>query len=186
MNSFYTMIGFLVKVIRIICFEIFIKTMIPLGEFPLAFLFEFSVYANLMQTAARPKSEPLPAETAEFHTALNILQGLKLCLLSFERTVRILLTVCLTSASNLEGLLSGIPVTFHFTLSLNYLGRTEGAICERRVSVYMKNGIASSQVTGRLEIELLSAHKSMSKRINKAMQCVGLGTYHTREHEITL
>jgi len=93
-----------------------------LAEFPLTFLFEFSTYANLMQTAARTKSELLPTKTAEFHTALNILQGLKLCLLSFERTVRILLTVYLTLACNLEGLLSGIPVTFHFTLSLNYLG----------------------------------------------------------------
>lgn len=99
--------------------------MILLGECPLTFFFKFSVYANLIQTAARPKSETLSAKTAEFHTALNILQGLKLCLLSFERTVKILLAVCLTSASNLEGLLSGIPVTFHFTLSLNYLGRTE-------------------------------------------------------------
>lgn len=133
-----------------------------LDEFPLTFLFEFLVYANVIQTAVRPKPEPLPAKTAEFHTALNILQGLKLCLLSFERTVRTLLTVCLTSASNLEGLLSGIPVTFHFTLSLNYLGRTEWAICERRVSVCIKNDIAFSQVTGKLEIELLNVHKSVS------------------------
>lgn len=110
-----------------------------------------------MQTLFKLQPDPLRARTAEFHTALNILQGLKLCLLSFERTVKILLTVCLTSASNLEGLLSGIPVTFHFTPSLNYLGRTEWAICERRVSVYIKNDIAFSQVTEKLEIDLLNA-----------------------------
>lgn len=96
-----------------------------LGKFPSSYYTFFLVYANLIQTAARPKAKPLPAKTAEFHTALNILRGLKLCLLSFERTVKILLTACLTSASNLEGLLSSIPVTFHFTLSLNYLGRSE-------------------------------------------------------------
>jgi len=111
-----------VKVIKNSFFEVSIRNMTLLAEFPLTFLFEFSTYANLMQTAARTKSELLPTKTAEFHTALNILQGLKLCLLSFERTVRILLTVYLTLACNLEGLLSGIPVTFHFTLSLNYLG----------------------------------------------------------------
>lgn len=162
MNNFNAKIGFLVKVIKNICFEVSLKNMMLLAEFPLTFLFEFSVYANLMQTAARTKSELLPTKPAELHTALNILQGLKLCLLSFERTVRILLTVCLTSACNLEGLLSGIPVTFHFTLSLNCLGRTEWAKNGRRVSVCVKNGITCFQVTEKLEKTFFGAYKSMS------------------------
>lgn len=161
-NNFYAVTGFLVKVIKNICFEVSIKTMMLSAEFPLTFLLEFSVYANVMQTAARTKSELLPTKTAEFHTALNILQGLKLCLLSFERTVRILLTVCLTSACNLEGLLSGIPVTFHFTLSLNYLGRPKTAKNGKRVSVYVKNSIACFQVTEKLGEKFLNAYKSMS------------------------
>lgn len=161
-STFYAKIEFLVKVIKNICFEVSIKNMMLLAEFPLTFLYEFSVYANLMQNAARTKSELLPTKTAEFHTALNILQGLKLCLLSFERTVRILLTVCLTSACNLEGLLSGIPVTFHFTFSLNYLGRIKCAKNRRRISVYVKNGITCFQVTEKLEKKFLNAYKSMS------------------------
>lgn len=98
-----------------------------------------------MQTLARTKLELLPTKTAEFHTALNILQGLKLCLLSFERTVRILLTVCLTSASNLEGLLPSIPVTFHFTQS----------------QPFRKNGVGKKQESQSTPKTLLSLSQSL-------------------------